>query len=305
MKKPDRRNLGRGLSALLGDIAPAEVPVGPQAAPDTPAPGAADRTVTSAPIERIHPNPDQPRRDFRETELEELAASIRERGIIQPVIVRPHPDKPGDYQIVAGERRWRAAQRAQLHRLPVVVRAFDDRTVLEVAVIENVQRSDLNPVEEAQGYAQLIDRYGHTQDELARIVGKSRSHLANILRLLALPAEVLDMLRKGALTAGHARALINAPDPVALARRAAASGLTVREVEKLVREASNAPRRPASRPRGREGTKDADTRLLEGDLSAAIGMRVSIEHAGDGSGELRIRYRDLDDLDRLCQKLTD
>ncbi|MCL5776657.1 ParB/RepB/Spo0J family partition protein [Limibaculum sp. FT325] len=314
MKKPDRKSLGRGLSALLGDIEAAEVPVGPQdtaprgggaAEPGTVETGSmAERAVTSAPIERIHPNPDQPRRDFREEDLAELAASIRERGIIQPVIVRPHPARPGEFQIVAGERRWRAAQRAQLHRLPVVVRDFDDRTVLEVAVIENVQRADLNPVEEAQGYSQLLDRYGHTQDELARIVGKSRSHLANILRLLALPPEVLDLLRKGELSAGHARALINAPDPVGLARRAVAAGLTVRDVEKLVREASAAPRRARPRTGRAAGEKDADTRLLEGDLSAATGMRVTIEHVGDGSGEVRIRYRDLDDLDRLCQRLT-
>jgi ParB family chromosome partitioning protein len=303
MKKTDRKGLGRGLSALLGDIEPDEVAVEPSDPSADPAP-AAERGITSAPIEKIHPNPDQPRRDFREEDLAELAASIRERGIIQPVVVRPHPTRSGDYQIVAGERRWRAAQRAQLHRLPVVVREFDDRTVLEVAVIENVQRADLNPVEEAQGYSQLIERFSYTQEELARVVGKSRSHLANILRLLALPPEVLDMLRKAELSSGHARALINAPDPVALAKRTVMQGLTVRQVERAVREAAAGPRR-TGRTRSAPAEKDADTRLLEGDLSAAIGMKVAIDHAGDGSGEVRIRYRDLDELDRLCQKLGD
>ena len=302
MKKPERKSLGRGLSALLGEIEQTEVPTTREAAPPaTPAP-AVERGLSSVPVEQIHANADQPRRDFREAELEELATSIRERGIIQPVIVRPHPERSGEYQIVAGERRWRAAQRAQLHRIPVVVREFDDRAVLEVAIIENVQRADLNPVEEAQGYSQLLERYGYTQDELARVVGKSRSHLANTIRLLALPLEVLEMLRQGSLNAGHARALINVPDAVALARRAASAGLTVRQVEQLVRKATPGRARRAPAPR-RGADKDADTRVLEGDLSAAIGMRVSIEHAGDGSGELRIRYSDLDELDRLCQKL--
>ncbi len=219
------------------------------------------------------------------------------------MIVRPHPEREGHYQIVAGERRWRAAQRARLHEVPVVVRELDDRAVLELAIIENVQRTDLNPVEEAAGYAQLIQRFSYTQEELAQIVGKSRPHVANALRLLGLPEQVLRLLRAGRLTAGHARALINAPDPVALAEQAVARGLTVRQVEELARRVA-APKR---RPRGNGGPqKDADTRQLEGDLAAAIGMGVSIQHHPDdaGGGELRIRYRSLDDLDRLCRMLT-
>ncbi len=305
-RSPERRGLGRGLAALLGeiggDIGDAAVPVAAAFASgaDTPA----GRSPTTAPIERLHSNPDQPRRDFPETELNELAESIRQRGIIQPVIVRPAPGRPGDFQIVAGERRWRAAQRAQLHQIPIVVREVDDRTMLELAIIENVQRSDLNPIEEASGYAQLIDRFTYTQEEMSEIVGKSRSHVANTLRLLGLPEQVQRMLRSGKLSAGHARALINAADPVALAELAVLKGLTVRQVEELARRVA-VPRR---RPRGHGGRKrkDADTRVLEGDLSAAIGMAVSIEHhPTDGGGDLRIRYRSLDELDRLCRKLTE
>ena len=276
--------------------------IGEVAVPE--ADGPAGRPPAAAPIERLHSNPDQPRRDFPELELNELAASIRQRGIIQPVVVRPDPGRPGDYQIVAGERRWRAAQRAQLHEIPIVVRELDDGAVLELAIIENVQRSDLNPIEEAAGYAQLIERFTYTQDEMSEIVGKSRSHVANTLRLLGLPEQVQQMLRLGKLSAGHARALINAPDPAALADIAVLKGLTVRQVEELARRVA-APRRRA-RGHGGPKHKDADTRILEGDLSAAIGMAVSIEHRGiDGGGDLRIRYRSLDELDRLCRKLTD
>ncbi|MCH8166684.1 MAG: ParB/RepB/Spo0J family partition protein [Proteobacteria bacterium] len=306
-KTPERRGLGRGLAALLGEIggeAGSDIGVAPVMG--EPAPVAATppaRPPASVPIERLQSNPDQPRRDFRETELNELAASIRQRGIIQPIVVRPEPGRPGYYQIVAGERRWRAAQRARLHEIPIVVREVDDRAMLELAIIENVQRSDLNPIEEASGYAQLIERFAHTQEAMSEIVGKSRSHVANTLRLLGLPEQVQQMLRSGKLSAGHARALINAADPVALAEIAVRKGLTVRQVEELARRVA-APRR---RPRGHGGPKhkDADTRLLEGDLSAAIGMAVSIEHHGtDGGGHLRIRYHSLDELDRLCRKLA-
>jgi len=311
-KTPERRGLGRGLSALLGDIGETAVPVsggaqpeaaGPAASPPA-EPAAASPAPLAAPIERLHSNPHQPRRDFSEAELDELARSIRQRGIIQPVVVRPDPRHPGDYQIVAGERRWRAAQRAQLHQIPIVVRELDDRAVLEVAIIENVQRADLNPIEEATGYAQLIERYTYTQEAMADVVGKSRSHVANTLRLLGLPDQVQAMLRAGKLSAGHARALINAPDPVALAEQAVIRGLTVRQVEELARKVM--PPRRRTRTTGGPPPKDADTRILEGDLSAAIGMAVSIDHhPTDGGGHLRIRYRDLDALDRLCRKLTD
>ncbi len=310
-RRPERRGLGRGLAALLGevggDIGGVAAPVAGAPAPEADAPEAQTPPAgppATAPIERLHSNPNQPRRDFPEVELNELAASIRQRGIIQPIVVRPDPDHPGDYQIVAGERRWRAAQRARLHEIPIVVREIDDRTVLELAIIENVQRSDLNPIEEASGYAQLIERFTYTQEEMSEVVGKSRSHVANTLRLLGLPEQVQQMLRSGKLSAGHARALINAPDPVALAEIAVRKGLTVRQVEELARRIA-APRRRA-RGHGGPKHKDADTRVLEGDLSAAIGMAVSIEHhPTDGGGDLRIRYRSLDELDRLCRKLTD
>ena len=300
-RTPERRGLGRGLSALLGEIEEL-TPTAAESA-DGAAAGAA-RPATALPIERIRSNPDQPRRDFAERELNELADSIRQRGLIQPVIVRADPRHPGDYQLVAGERRWRAAQRARLHEVPVVVRELDDRAVLELAIIENVQRADLNPIEEATGYAQLIERFSHTQEALAEIVGKSRSHVANTLRLLGLPEVVQGHVRAGRLSAGHARALIGAADPAALAEQAVRKGLTVRQVEELARR--------ADRPRRRKGPdngvaqKDADTRLLEGDVSAAIGMAVTIHHhpADAGSGEMRIRYRSLDELDKLCQRLA-
>lgn len=287
-RKPERRGLGRGLSALLGDT---DIAVAPEA------PGPAN----ALPLDLIHPNAGQPRRHFAENELDELAASIRERGVIQPVIVRPHPEREGQYQLVAGERRWRAAQRAQLHQIPAIVRALEDRDVLELAIIENVQRVDLNPLEEAQGYAQLLETFGHTQEALAKIMGKSRSYIANALRLLNLPDQVQRLVQQGKLTAGHARALVSAIDPVGLAEKAVAAGLTVRQVEDLARKVAKPgqARHPAP-------AKDADTRMLEGDLSAAIGMKVSIEHIGaDGSGEVRIRYRSLDQLDELCRKLAE
>lgn len=287
MARPqDRRPLGRGLSVLLGE------PEAPQAPGQKPA---------EIPIDLIRPNAAQPRQSFDEGELRELADSIREHGVIQPVILRPEPGSDGSYQIVAGERRWRAAQMAGLHAIPAVVREVDDRQILELAIIENVQRVDLDAVEEARGYAQLVESFGYTQEQLARTLGKSRSHVANTMRLLALPASVLDMLRAGTLTAGHARALITSNDPVGLAEQAVARGLTVRQVEEMARRVSpdhisKAPRQPRE--------KDADTRALEGDLSAAIGMRVTIEHVtASGGGEVRIRYRNLDDLDQLCRRL--
>ncbi len=302
-RKPDpRRGLGRGLSALLGE-----------AADEPPVSGSAARpmgdAVAELPIDLVAPNPEQPRRRFEEAALEELAASIRERGVLQPIIVRPDPTDPERHQIVAGERRWRAAQRAGLHAVPAIVREIDDRTVLEVAIIENVQRTDLNPIEEAEGYAQLIESFGYTQDALARVVGKSRSHLANLLRLRLLPEPVQVMLREGSLSAGHARALVTAPDPETLAREAVAKGLTVRQIEARAKEAKGAAARAVAgkppRASARAGEKDADTRLIEGDLSAAIGMGVEIVHRPGGEGELRIRYRSLEDLDRLIQRLAD
>lgn len=292
----ERKGLGRGLSALLADINP-QIPPAHETGTASGSSSPADRL----PIEQLRPNPHQPRRNFPEDDLEELTASIREKGVIQPLIVRPHPEVPGDYEIVAGERRWRAAQRAQLHDVPVVIRELSDTEVLELAIIENIQRADLNPLEEAQGYRQLMDRFGHTQERLAEALGKSRSHIANLLRLLTLPDPVLELLRAGRLSAGHARALITAPDPVALARQVVERDLSVRQTEALVRQAQT----PRAAPASRAPAKDADTRALEQDLAAAIGMPVAIQQApGAQKGELRIRYGSLEELDSLCQLLS-
>ncbi|MEL6576891.1 MAG: ParB/RepB/Spo0J family partition protein, partial [Pseudomonadota bacterium] len=234
-RKPERKGLGRGLSALLGDVDAATGGAPTTATMPAASPGASADGAGTLPIELIHPNPDQPRRQFTEEELSELANSIQERGVIQPLVVRPHPEKTKEYQIVAGERRWRAAQRAGLHALPVTIRELDDQAVLEIAIVENVQRQDLNPLEEAEGYAQLVERFGYTQEALARVIGKSRSHLANTMRLNAVPEPVKQHLRDGSLSAGHARALLAAADPVALATRVVAQGLSVRQTERLVK----------------------------------------------------------------------
>jgi len=252
------------------------------------------------PIEKLIPNPSQPRRDFPAEAQAELAASIREKGVIQPLIVRAHPSVEGSYEIVAGERRWRAAQLAGLHELPVLVRSLSDPEVLEVAIIENVQRAGLNAIEEAAGYQQLIDRFGHTQEKLAEALGKSRSHIANLLRLLTLPPEVQDWVREGRLSAGHARALITSADPTGLARQVMARGLSVRETERL---AKAPPQKPGQEARPRSA-KDADTRALEQDLSATLGLTVAIDHASDGSGRVTVRYRTLEELDSLCRRLS-
>ncbi|MBF9057915.1 ParB/RepB/Spo0J family partition protein [Rhodobacterales bacterium HKCCSP123] len=298
VKRRERTGLGRGLSALLADIET------PGTAPTDGQPGPAEATprgLRTVPIDRIVPNPDQPRRSFAEDALNELAESIREKGVIQPLIVRADPRDSSKFQIVAGERRWRASQRAQLHDLPVIVREFDDTEVLEVAIIENIQRADLNALEEALGYRQLIDRFGHTQEQLATALGKSRSHIANMMRLLGLPEEIQDMLRAGQLSAGHARALLTADDPLTLARQAVAKGLSVRDVEKRAkaRTSGAAKKRPTT-----GGGKDADTIALEGDLSASLGMPVNIAHdAASGGGLVTIRYADLEKLDDIIRLL--
>ncbi len=291
-KRLERRGLGRGLSALMADVVPAV---------ETPVLGNPRKSEQSIAIDRITPNPDQPRRSFSEDALTDLANSIREKGIIQPLILRVNPRDPRGFEIVAGERRWRAAQRAQLHEVPAIVRDFDDTEVLEVAIIENIQRADLNAVEEASGYRQLMDRFGHTQEKLAEALGKSRSHIANTLRLLSLPDEVLAMLRDGHISAGHARAILTAPDPVALAREVVRKGLSVRQTEKA------AKRRPAAAPGHVDAkpAKDADTRLLEQDMGAALGMKVTISHGPGGeSGTVTIRYEKLEELDEICRRLS-
>lgn len=287
-----KRAMGRGLSALMADV-------GVQADDAGSSRQAPDKDVA---IELVRPNPDQPRRAFDEEKLSDLAASISQKGILQPLIVRPAPGQPDSYEIVAGERRWRAAQRSGLHSVPVIVRDFDDTEVLEVAIVENIQRDDLNAIEEAQGFRQLMDKFGHTQEQLSSVLGKSRSHIANLMRLLKLPESVQDMLRDGLLSAGHARALINARDPAALAQQVVKSGLSVRETERLAKSAK--PDTKAARPH-QAIEKDADTRALEGDLSAALGMFVQIDHAtGAEGGHLKIRYKSLDQLDSLCSLLS-
>ena len=295
MAKPSR-GLGRGLSALMADV---------EAAPrDSSGNRRAEQRVA---IEKIMPNPDQPRRSFSDESLADLAASIRTKGVLQPLIVRPRPGHEGEYEIVAGERRWRASQKAQMHELPVIVRDYDDTEMLEVAIIENIQREDLNPVDEAQGFRQLMDRFGHTQEALAEALGKSRSHIANQMRLLQLPESVLEHLREGRISSGHARALITSDDPEGLARQVVKDGLSVRATEALVRKSAQGdpePRRGTSSSAA-SGSKDADTKALEGDLSAATGLKVSVDHdTGKESGSITIRYETLDQLDDLCRILS-
>lgn len=287
-----RRGLGRGLSALLG-----EVETAPAQAPGDPAPGSRE-----APIELLKRNPDQPRRTFREEDLEDLSNSIREKGVLQPILVRPSPSTPGEFQIVAGERRWRAAQRAGLRSVPIMVRELDDLAVLEIGIIENVQRADLNILEEALSYKVLMEKFERTQDAIAQTIGKSRSHVANTLRLLALPEEVQSYLVSGELSAGHARAIAAAADPVALAKQIIDGGLSVRETEALARKT---PTAPSAKNRGGRPpkVKDTDTQALEADLSSVLGLDVTIDHRG-GAGSLTISYATLEQLDDLCNRLT-
>lgn len=291
--RPKNRGLGRGLSALMADVGPDQEATALASENNR-------RPDLLVPIESVIPNPDQPRRSFTEEQLQELARSIAEKGIIQPMIVRA---KGEQYEIVAGERRWRAAQMAKLHEVPVLLRDYDDTEVLEVAIIENIQRADLNPVEEAAGYRQLMDRFGHTQEKLAAALGKSRSHIANLLRLLNLPMDVQDMLKAGKLSAGHARALITSEDPSILASQVVSGGLSVRETERLATEGKSGTKPPKTQKSRVE--KDADTKAIEGDLSAALRMSVQISHeAGTEGGIISIRYKTLEDLDELCRILS-
>ncbi len=284
-----KRRLGRGLAALIGEM-DQPVPVGePQRAVN------ADRTIPIEFIARSHRNP---RRHFDESELQDLASSIRQHGIVQPVVVRTVGDSR--YEIIAGERRWRAAQLAGFTDVPVIVRDVDDRTALELAIVENVQRSDLNPLEEAMGYEQLIAEHGYTQNDLGEIIGKSRSHVANSLRLLKLPDPVRGMLADGSLSAGHARALVSTSDPAHLARTIVAKGLSVRDAERLAQndiksQGAVSEKRPASE-------KDSDTIALERSLSDALGLDVKIIHKG-GSGQIRIGYSTLEQLEAVCRLL--
>ena len=334
-----KRGLGRGLSALLGEPVKTETPTPanapawaapqpePQRAPIEPprnvfelptanaqppaapaprpaAPAAQPTTAgdgpRSLPIDLVQRNPSQPRKHFDEGDLTELANSIRTHGVLQPILVRPIVG--GKYEIVAGERRWRAAQRAGLHTIPAVIREFNEVEVLEIAIVENVQRTDLNPIEEAQGFQALIDRFGRTQEEIAEAVGKSRPHIANMLRLLKLPDDLQEMVRDGRLSAGHARAILTAPDPRGLAQRTISEGLNVRDVERLAQQAKDEKHGPRVSTGGGDG-KSADTRALEQSLSNALGVDVTITEKGGAAGEVKITYKSLEQLDDVIRRL--
>ncbi len=298
-----RPALGRGLGALLGDTRREEplVTSTPRGEPAVSLP--AGQGLAMLAVAAIAPHPEQPRRHFDDAALDELAASIAARGVIQPVIVRPLG--PGRWQLVAGERRWRAAQRAQLHEIPAIIRDLSEREVMALALIENLQREDLNPVEEARAYNRLAEDEGLTQAEIARMVDKSRSHVANLMRLLALPGEVLAMVEDGQLSMGHARALIGAEDAVALAHEAVGKGLSVREVEKLLRRRSQAPAAPRRARAEREPAASADIAAVQAHLEEFLGLSVRINTDADPrSGSVTIRYRTLDQLDLICQRLT-
>lgn len=292
--KTKKRGLGRGLSALMSDVTQ-EIPPHVEQAPR--------RADFFVPVEQVQPNPDQPRRAFDDAALQELATSIAEKGVIQPLIVREHPTRTGIYEIVAGERRWRASQIAQLHDIPVIVRQYTDTEVLEVAIIENIQRADLNPIDEGAGYRQLMQKFGHTQEQLSSVLGKSRSHIANVIRLLSLPDGVRAYLVDGKLTAGHARTLIGHDDAQRLADHIVKTGMSVRDAEKLAKQGLTKAK--TTKTINSVTGKDADTVQIEGELSAALGMKVSIDHAsGTEGGRLSVSYRNLDQLDDLLRALS-
>jgi ParB family transcriptional regulator, chromosome partitioning protein len=280
-----RRGLGRGLSALLGE--------------DSAAPA---RATTSVPIELLHPGRYQPRRRFDEESMKALVESVEAQGILQPLLVRRHPSMPEAYEILAGERRWRAAQRARLHEVPVLVRELDDRAAMEIALVENIQRDDLQPLEEAGGYQRLIAEFAYTQEALAQRVGKSRSHIANMMRLLGLPEEVKSMIEDGRLTAGHARALLTARDPVAMAKEAVAGDWSVRQTERAAQASHNVPKSPAASDDVSWRNK-AEIAKLQQELSTVLGLKVTLQPDGETSGSLTIRYRTLDQFDAVMTML--
>jgi len=288
-EEPTRSRLGRGLAALIGDVGEAAIP------PER------SRGQRRVPTEFLRPNPRNPRRTFVEADLDDLVNSVREKGIIQPILVRNIPGMEDVFEIIAGERRWRAAQRASLHEVPIIIVEAGDKEALEIAIIENVQRSDLNALEEALGYEQLIAEYGYSQNDLSKIIGKSRSHIANTIRLARLPDSVKALLASGELTAGHGRALLSVKDPEALARRIIERGMTVRDVERIANEDDKAEKAPQVAKR-RE--KDPDTRALEKAIEDVLGLSVSITHGSRG-GELKIKYRTLEQLDAVCRRLRD
>ena len=281
------KKLGMGLSALLGQD---------EAEFSELDPGEHTKTI---PITHLHPGKYQPRHAFGEEQLQDLAQSIREKGVLQPLLVRPHPEQVGEFEIIAGERRWRAAQQAQVHDVPVIVRDFDDKETLEVALVENLQRQDLSPLEEADGYHRLMHEFSHTQEQLAQVLGKSRSHVANTLRLLTLPGEVKEMLEAGDLSAGHARCLVGVSGAADLARQVVRQGLNVRQTEKLVKGgASGAVKSKTTSP-----AKDADTVALEHDLANMLGLKIEIKDRG-GKGQVVIHYDSLEQLDGVLARLT-
>ena len=289
-RKSKSRGLGRGLSSLMGDLKNESL---------TSNENSESQIVEKlVPVEKIYPNPKQPRKSFQEEKLIELANSIKTKGIVQPLIVRKKKGTKESFEIVAGERRWRAAQRAQIHELPVIIKEFTDIEVLEIAIIENVQRADLNPIEEALGYKNLMENFDHTQDGLSKEIGKSRSHIANLLRLLNLPSAVQELLISGQLTAGHARALVTCDNPLAIAKQIISLGLSVRDAERLAKNVSE--KKVSNKRKTKE--KPADTVLLEADLSAALKMKVSINHEdGKEKGLISISYKSLDELDRISE----
>lgn len=294
--KPKPSRLGRGLSALIGEVE--------GAAPYEDSADSAPRSNASTiAIRDIRANPQQPRRHFAEAELAELAESIRSKGVLQAILVRPDPKEDGKFQIVAGERRWRAAKQAGLSEIPATIRNMDELELLEIGIIENVQRTDLNPIEEAEAYGALMKRFGRTQEGLAESVGKSRAHIANTLRLLNLSETARGHLREGRISAGHARAALGAPDPDAVIAMTVQKGLSVRDVESLVKQSKDEGSLDAIAKRVSANDKDVDTEALEADLSRSLGLAVDIRHKASG-GELRIKYRDLEQLDDLCRKLT-
>ncbi len=285
MTQVQKRRLGRGLAALIGDDTSEEAVV--QDA----------RSLRHVPVELLHPNPNNPRKHFAEEDLESLAKSLKDKGLLQPLVVRPRAD--GSFEIVAGERRWRASQMAGIHELPVLIRELDDRETLEIALIENIQRSDLNALEEARAYRQLMDQYNYTQQQLADSIGKSRSHIANTMRLLSLPEAIQHQIENGKLTAGHARSLVATEYPAEMADQIIKLGLTVREAEELARKNSVAPE-----TKSHSSEKDADTRALEKTLTETLGLSTSIKHKGNGGGSVLISYKSLDQLDEVIRKLT-
>ena len=278
-----KKGLGRGLSSLMGDV---EIPIKENNN---------KLSDTRIPISKLRANPLQPRRLFNKESINELAASIKSKGLVQPILVRPSEKNPGDYEIIAGERRWRAAQIAQLHEMPAVIKNLNDVETLEIAIIENVQRSDLTVIEEATGYKKLIESYGHTQEQLSEIVGKSRSHVANIMRLLTLPQSIQDMITEGKISAGHARAIMNSAFPEKLAEKIISENLSVREAESIVKQGKNHIKKVR--------LKDPDTVDLENSLSQRLGLNVEIKHKGNKGGHIKIDYKNLDQLELVTKKL--